>query len=255
MTTGNRDDFDENGSLPEEVLTWVEQGRPAPPPPVVAAWLAESPLHGELLHVWEIERIPAPPSGLWNGVKERMDVPAIGGARPIRHTRRVAPVRRTNWLSPLRAAALVVLGLGLGLLSPQLRDTFTPQQYAELIVPAGSQSTLELPGGVRVQVNYDSELSYVPSPDVREVYLEGEAYFTVPEGAERNLLVHTEAGVVRDLGTEFNVRARAGNTSVAVTDGTVRLETPRGEVALEAGEQSSMTVGEAPAPPDRKSVV
>jgi ferric-dicitrate binding protein FerR (iron transport regulator) len=224
---------------------------------VVEEWLGAEPERREGLRVfarvWWLSQAPGSPGG-WEALEARIDQLEAWRARRSVHAS-PEPVRLTprrshpSWRAPLRAAAVLLVGLGLGLIWPSLSATLGTEQYAKVVVPAGSRVELELPGGVGVRLNSATELSYLSSRDVREVYLEGEAYFVVPEGAKRNLLVHTEAGLVRDLGTEFNVRARSGRTAVVVAEGRVALETTGGRVALEAGEESSMAIGAAPSAP------
>lgn len=241
----------EDDSFPEEVFAWLEGDDSPGVTAAVEAWVGESADRRaglrEFARAWRLGQAPGG-HGDWEELEARIDrLEAWRERRPPELQPRRA--RRSGWRMPLQAAAVLLVGVGLGWFAPRLRDLHGSGQVAKVVVPAGSQVVLELPGGVGVRLNSASELSYKPSRDVREVQLEGEAFFTVPEGAGRNLLVHTEAGVVRDLGTEFNVRARSGRTAVVVTTGRVALESPLGEVALAAGEESSMAVGKAPAAP------
>src|SRR5206468_9531820 len=61
---------------------------------------------------------------------------------------------------------------------------------------------------------------------VRDVYLDGEAFFEVAHDARRPFAVHTARAVARDLGTRFNVRAYrdAADVVVAVAEGAVALK-------------------------------
>lgn len=241
----------EGDSFPEELFAWLEGDDSPEVRAAVEAWASESSDRWaglrEFAQTWRLSRAPGAPVD-WEELEARLDrLEAWRDRRP--HQSQPRRARRTGWRLPLQAAAVLLVGVGLGLLAPRLREYIGPDQVAKVVVPAGSQIVLQLPGGIDVRLNSATELSYKPSRDVREVHLEGEAFFTVPEGAKRNLLVHTEAGTVRDLGTEFNVRARSGRTAVVVTTGQVALESPQGVVALEAGEESAMSVGAAPAAP------
>lgn len=245
-----RHEIDLNEQLPEPVIAWLDGDTS---PEIIAAverWLAESPEHrvalDDFLEIWQMSRLPEAPSALQD-LRHRLDQ-LESSEHSILDLSTKRRMRDSGWRVAWRTAALLVVGLGLGLGWPHLHTALTPAQYAKVVVPAGSQTTLELPGGIQVRLNYATELAYLPGKDVRDVYLKGEAFFRVPDGAERNLRVHTEAGLVRDLGTEFNVHARDGRTAVTVTEGLVELETPLGVVALEAGQASSVTLGQAPAP-------
>ncbi|WP_289055374.1 FecR family protein [Carboxylicivirga marina] len=81
--------------------------------------------------------------------------------------------------------------------------------YATVIVPNGSQTTVELADGTTVRLNSGSELSYpsVFGEELREVTLKGEGYFSVKHDNEHPFVVSTNDLEVRVLGTEFNVMA------------------------------------------------
>lgn len=246
----DRHEIDLTHRLPESVIAWLEGDTSPETTAALERWLTESPEHrlalDDFLEIWQLSRIRAASAAL-EEMHRRLDEldPSVRDVVPLRSKRRSQGVWHVVW----RTAAILVIGLGLGLGWPYLRMVTTPVQYAQVVVPAGSQTSLELPGGIKVRLNYNTELAYHPRADVRDVYLKGEAFFTVPDGAVNNLRVHTEAGVVRDLGTEFNVHARDGRTTVTVTQGLVALETPVGSVELEAGQSSSATLGKEPTPP------
>lgn len=236
-------------NLPEPVTAWLDGDTSPETVAAVNRWLAESSEHRAMLddfvEIWRASHVADAPPALQD-LHDRLDQSDAPDRTivPLPTKRRA----RGGWRMAWQAAAAVILGLGLGLGWPHLRAEITPAEYARVVVPAGSRTTLTLPGGIEVQLNYATELAYVPGEDVRDIYLDGEAFFKVPNGSERNLNVHTEAGLVRDLGTEFNVHARDGRTAVTVTQGLVELETPLGVVALNEGEASSVTLGEAPLP-------
>jgi transmembrane sensor len=81
---------------------------------------------------------------------------------------------------------------------------------------------------------------------VEAVRLEGEAYFEVPHDPDREFVVETPAGVVRDLGTSFNVRARDDEVAVVVSEGLVALESAGQVVEVRAGEGARALRGLAP---------
>lgn len=257
----DKNELDLTQRLPEPVIAWLDGDTSPETMAAVDSWLAESSEHRNMLDdflaVWRASQVPDAQPAL-EDLHRRLDqlefserAPAASTVTsPARSTATTPAKRRAGggWRTAWRAAAVLVVGLGIGLGWPHVRSAFTPAQYARVVVPAGSQTTLQLPDGIEVRLNYATELAYVPGEDVRDVYLEGEAFFKVPNGSDRTLRVHTEAGLVRDLGTEFNVHARDGRTAVTVTQGLVELETPLGIVALNEGEASSATVGEAPLP-------
>jgi ferric-dicitrate binding protein FerR (iron transport regulator) len=93
-------------------------------------------------------------------------------------------------------------------------------------------------------LNVDSRLRYAPDfgTHVRDVYLEGEAFFEVEHDEAKPFVVHTARATARDLGTQFTVRAYGDTASVtvAVMEGIVALApvTP-GAIALDGAAGAS----------------
>jgi transmembrane sensor len=81
--------------------------------------------------------------------------------------------------------------------------------WATLVVPVGKDYKMLLPDGSVVQLNAFSSLRFpLQFPDAeKEVFLSGEAYFTVAPDAQRAFVVHSGQTVVKVLGTSFNVKA------------------------------------------------
>lgn len=92
----------------------------------------------------------------------------------------------------------------------------------------GQTKKVVLPDGSTVILNANSRLRYKPIWNAymtREVWLEGEAYFSVVHTKNRRkFLVHTsEDCQIEVLGTEFNVYQRRKNTRVVLNKGKVQL--------------------------------
>lgn len=231
--------------LPEEVFAWLDGDTSPQVDAAVSEWLRASHNHRGVLRdlerLWDLTGPPKAPDR-WTALQKRIE--KIESARaPIS----VERFRGRPAVWPI--AAMLILGLGLGLLWPALRGALRTPAVARVIVPAGARSTVDLPGGVKVQLNYASVLEYTPSRNVRKINLKGEAFITVPDGNKHNLVVDTDAGVVRDLGTAFTIRARDGMTSVVVTEGSVEFGNGQAHVTLIAGQESSLSIGGVPAQP------
>lgn len=100
--------------------------------------------------------------------------------------------------------------------------------YNELIVPYGKRFEVALSDGTVVFLNAGTKLRYPTAftdPDSREVYLDGEAYFSVKENKDRPFMVHTEEMNIRVLGTKFNVSSykNENNSSVVLAEGSVAV--------------------------------
>lgn len=104
--------------------------------------------------------------------------------------------------------------------------------------PQGKQRLVILADGTRIWLNAGSELSFpkdFSEKPAREVYLEGEAFFSVAEDKSKPFIVHASDLDIRVLGTSFNVRSYAGEDIVETTLVT-------GKVALQYSADSSRQV-------------
>ncbi len=91
--------------------------------------------------------------------------------------------------------------------------------------PKGTRSQIHLADGSTVWLNADSHLSYPKTftGALREVSLEGEAFFTVAHNPKQPFVVRLKTGSVRVLGTSFNIRAYAGDSTVETSVVTGRV--------------------------------
>jgi transmembrane sensor len=97
-----------------------------------------------------------------------------------------------------------------------------------VVIPYGSRSNIILADGTNVWLNAGSRLIY-PSRFVdrtREVYLSGEAYFSVKENEKQPFVVKTTDVLVEVLGTRFNVTAYPEDFAVqtVLAEGSVELK-------------------------------
>lgn len=112
------------------------------------------------------------------------------------------------------------------------------QSLNTLTIPPGKSYTVLLSDGSKVQLNADSRLHFpfAFSGNNREVYLEGEAYFTVAKNASQPFIVHARGTAIRVLGTEFNVNSYDADKIVtSLVKGAVITHTDKKDVPLKPG--------------------
>lgn len=115
----------------------------------------------------------------------------------------------------------------------------------EIITTAlGQRQHIVLADGTAVDMNTATVLRVAMSGYTRKVTLEqGEALFNVAHSALRPFEVHAGNGILRDIGTLFNVTRENEKTTVAVLEGEVqvKLDDPASAAAvtLHGGEQLS----------------
>ena len=95
----------------------------------------------------------------------------------------------------------------------------------------GETNTFTLPDGSSVVLNANSTLTLYSdwnSEPSREIWLDGEAFFSVVHKTDNQLFkVKTKEGVtVEVLGTTFNVYNRTNETKVVLNSGQIRLNVP-----------------------------
>ena len=130
------------------------------------------------------------------------------------------------WRRYVTAAAIVIVLAGIGYLYwADQRKVLVLASLVEKHNVRGTKSTITLTDGSKVWLNADSKLQYpeVFSGNLREVYLNGEAFFEVTKNPSRPFIIHLANGTVRVLGTSFNIRAYDNEKTVetSVTTGKV----------------------------------
>ncbi len=87
-----------------------------------------------------------------------------------------------------------------------------------------------LDDGTLVHLNYNTRLIHPVKfmGNIRNVVLDGEAYFMVAKG-EKPFVVHTLSGDVKVYGTEFNVKTQPGITEVVLVKGSVGITPTSGK--------------------------
>ncbi|HEY9362338.1 MAG TPA: FecR domain-containing protein [Chitinophagaceae bacterium] len=89
----------------------------------------------------------------------------------------------------------------------------------QVIVRYGAPEKKILPDSTEVWLNAGSHIQYADNfiQKTRDVYLEGEGYFSVRHDAKHPFIVHAGNITVRALGTKFNVRAYQNENKVEAT--------------------------------------
>jgi transmembrane sensor len=144
-------------------------------------------------------------------------------ARP---PRRRLPALVGHWQTA--AAAALVLGLGLALWVARQ----PPMQVMSTAV--GQERHVMLADGSQLSLNTNTLLAVKLTAQRRDVYLRrGEAHFDVVHDASRPFFVHAGDTVIRDVGTQFEVRLNSDrNIDVLVAEGRVEVRGP--ETAAES---------------------
>lgn len=118
-------------------------------------------------------------------------------------------------------------------------------QYATVM---GEMKTIELPDHSVVKLNVNSTLSFSKKwagTGPREVWLKGEAFFTVQHTYNnQRFVVHTNDVNIQVVGTEFNVNTRRVKTQVVLRNGVVKLTLNNTTSAKKAAAPITMKPGD-----------
>lgn len=118
-----------------------------------------------------------------------------------------------------------------------------------IVTLAGERKTIQLPDGSVAILNHNSELKYKTGilGEFREVWLQGEAFFTVSkikkDGQAIKFIVHANNADAVVKGTRFNVRTRAEQTEIMLEEGRVDVVpqlNPEKAVVLTPGHLASL---------------
>ena len=155
----------------------------------------------------------------WNALDrlaERTQGEKIGGSQPApRH-----PILQSKWYWARAAAAVLVIALGAALWLAQ-------RPRAQVLATAvGQQRHVTLADGSQITLNTNTLLTVDFTAEHRVVYLRrGEAHFDVTHDAAKPFLVHAGDALIRDLGTQFEVRLHPDHdVDVLVSEGRVEVQ-------------------------------
>ena len=130
----------------------------------------------------------------------------------------------------MAGAIMVMLAL---LCLPSLNNYFyfeQPETVYMYTTAAGEQKTVTLSDGSVLEINVGTSLSVHMSKRYRQVEMnDGEVFFQVKSDPDRPFEVRTSSGMVRVLGTAFNVKNRRERVTIDVDHGRVLVkDNPRG---------------------------
>jgi transmembrane sensor len=180
-------------------------------------WLARSPHHRaafdrqrglwQSLEGHEAAFASAPPS-----LRRRSPRRSWGGSWARRHP---------AWTGMGAVAASLALVLAVPDAMVRLR--------ADAIADTGQVRTLALPDGSRAMLDSGAAVAVRFNATERRIeLLRGAAWFDVKHGDARPFRVAALDGVTEDIGTAFEVSQRDDTVNVGVTEGVVRVSSPKG---------------------------
>ena len=116
------------------------------------------------------------------------------------------------------------IGIAVAVIIGFVLIQFLPTNPSEITTQLAEKTNIKLPNKSLIKLNAESTVTYDESQwdDKRLIHLQGEAYFEVTKG--NSFEVKTNLGLVRVLGTKFNVLQRKDFLEVICYEGKVQVE-------------------------------
>lgn len=223
---------------------------------VVSDWLSDPEnkllAHEIMQKQWsELEHEHEPSFDVEKSLSKTRSRGSDHGLAPTVRGPALRPKTQTTLYARLKLAAVWIglLGLflsGIMLLNVEKDDQqFTRRDRTKIETSSGEIVLRLLSDGTKVWLNAQSSILFpvtFSGDSVREVWLNGEAFFEVAEDKARPFIVRASGVNIRVLGTAFNVKSYEGDSTVKTTlvRGKVIVENERGdkEVELKPNQQA-----------------
>lgn len=221
----------------------------------VERWIALDPANAAFLaalqRAWEASRAThtVDVDAAWTRVATRLNETA--SLAQVTASRRITFARPT--VLAMAAALLLMAAVGIWrVLAPgaPVPASHLSSRTATYTTPVGRTEVIRLPDSSLVVLGPASQMVYDPATFTQErsVTLDGVAYFEVRHDSTAPFSVRAAGTLVRDLGTAFEVRARAADSvlRVVVREGAVEIQAEGGansKVRLEAGDVARLDLG------------
>jgi transmembrane sensor len=175
-------------------------------------------------------------------VKEILDEAPGARVRDIRSGGKGSAAKVPSWARwGLLAASVAAVGLGVQLFGPSGPDPVVIHRAV-----GEENPTVTLLDGSFARLAPGSVLQEWDGEGLREVSLEGRAFFAVARDESRPFVVRLGAGSVRVLGTRFQVTSEGEAVETIVVDGLVEVSNEHGSVEVPSGTLARMAGGTAP---------
>lgn len=157
----------------------------------------------------------------------------------IRYSRQAPTIPLYKKIRHIAAVLLPLFILAGGYLYYQS----TQNNLIEINVAYGENKHLFLPDSSEIWLNAGTTIKYPKefTGDERNIYLDGEAYFSVKRNEQKPFVVQTEKISVKVLGTRFNLKAYTNDEKIitTLTSGKVEISTNNESHILKPNEQLS----------------
>lgn len=193
-------------------------------------WLAEGRENQAQLDKWDrvwkdseinVEEYAPDVDAGWSKVSQSMD--QVTSIREAAFEPQIRQVSLTTFI--LRIAAVLLIGTTVVWTAYEIsREAQPGTVWTAKATGGGQRSEIQLADGSTIYLNKNSQLDYPESfGAIREVRLQGEAYFDIAQNPEKPFIISTAGTSIQVVGTSFNIKARSDDSevTVSVTSGQV----------------------------------
>jgi transmembrane sensor len=160
---------------------------------------------------------------LWHQIQQNIKPEVFAKVVELKPFKKTILVRRMMRLAVAMFFLVAVSGTAYLLFFKLPKDVTVSTEYGEIekvLLSDGSVITLNAHSTIRYASAWDSVHK-------REIWLDGEAYFSVQHKKNNQpFIVHASEMDVEVLGTEFNVFKREGKVNVSLNSGKIKLTLP-----------------------------
>ena len=184
----------------------------------------EEQMAEELIEIWW--NMPPSKQAVFSNENEQRfnKIISTATADEIIEQANISKPKKFKLLLPPKVLYFAVAAIFIGVVLLVRTNVFNPPvannyHFNEIVAKRGTKSKLILPDGTQVWLNSESKLSYNSkfNDSIREVTLEGEAYFDVVKDKKHPFVVKTSAISIRVLGTAFNVKSYQQDPTIETT--------------------------------------
>lgn len=166
----------------------------------------------------------------WNALKTQIKLKDHGKIKVLKSQRK----SNFKYLTGYAAAILIIIASTIGLYR------YFNNNKVTTVITLNEVKTNSLPDGSEISLNSNSKMSYSVAKEasVREIKLDGDAFFQVSRDTNRVFKVVADDVTVEVLGTEFYVDSRKEQSQIVVIvkSGTVSVRSFTEKIILEAGQ-------------------
>jgi ferric-dicitrate binding protein FerR (iron transport regulator) len=190
-------------------------------------WVAADERHQQLFHEWVAaweQKLPYNKAFHLSPALEKLNRRIDAYDQALTEPSEARTISLTWWKLAASLALFITAGLGIYFYAFHSASQLREVAYS-VSRTTGEQQAVTLADGTVVTLNTNSLLRYPTAfaGATREVYLEGEAFFSVARDEAHPFMIHTGALTTQVLGTSFNVRSLANTITVSVATGKVQV--------------------------------